>query len=74
MNTQRLQAQKAYDAALKEVKITELGADLAAWEAANKVLDSARAALVAAEKAHPLPAEVRRENNMLRLRNRGLDF
>lgn len=74
MNAQRLQAQKTYDAALKAVRATESGTDLAAWEAASKVLDAARSALVAAEKANPLPAEIRRENNMLRLRNRGLDF
>jgi hypothetical protein len=74
MNAQRLQAQKTYDAALKAMRATEMGTDLAAHEAACRVLDTARSALVAAEMAHPLPAEIRRENNMLRLRNRGLDF
>lgn len=74
MNAQRLQAQKEYDSALKAVRLAESRNDESAWLAADGRLTIARSALVAAEIANPLPAEIRRENNLLRLRNRGWDI
>ena len=73
MQATRKQAQKAYDAALEKVRSAENGTDFDAWEKANAELAAARTALIAAEQANPTPAEIKRQNEKLRLRNRGMD-
>lgn len=74
MNAQRTQAEKNYKAALATWNKLASGTDLAAWEKADAVLTLARKELIAAENAYPTYAERKRENNRLRLGNRGLEI
>ena len=73
MNAQRTQAEKSYKTALATWNKLASGTDLAAWEKADAELAQKRTALIAAETAHPTFVETKRANNLLRLRNRGLD-
>ncbi len=73
MNAQRTQAEKSYKAALAIWNKLATGNDLAAWEKADADLAQKRTELIAAENAYPTFAETKRANNLLRLRNRGLD-
>ena len=73
MNTSRKQAKANYEAALKNVRITENATDLAAWESANAVLATARTALIEAENNYPTMMEKKRENRKQWLRSIGID-
>lgn len=73
MNATRKLAQAKYDAALKVLRAAENGADEQVWIDADVGLSIARQELIAAEEQYPTPAETKRSNNLLRLRNRGLD-
>jgi len=73
MNANRVEAEKAYKAALAAVKKAELGTDLAAYGAADAKLSIARTAAIAAGNAYPTRDEVRRSSEYRRLRNRGYD-
>jgi hypothetical protein len=73
MIAQRIQAKKRYEEALKAVRIAEKNENLQEWEAADAFLTVARRELVSAEMAHPTNREKKKENELLWLRNRGLD-
>lgn len=73
MNASRKQAKANYEAALKNVRITENGTDLAAWKSANAVLSTARTALIEAENNYPTTMEKKRENRKQWLRSIGMD-
>lgn len=68
----RRQAERKYQAALSAVRAAEDVSE-AAWMKAKAELDKARRDLISAEEAYPTSKEVKREANILRLRNRGLD-
>ncbi len=72
MHSERINASRKYQAALRVVKSAEAGSDLAAWEAADSALSDARKALVAAESKWPTNAELNRERRELDRGNRGL--
>jgi hypothetical protein len=72
MHSERINASRKYQAALRVVKSAEAGSDLAAWEAADSALSDARKALVAAEAKWPTNAELNRERRELDRGNRGL--
>ena len=72
MNAERINASRKYAAALRVVKIAELGTNLAAWQAADAALSDARTALVAAEIKWPTKAESTRERRTIMMSNRGL--
>ncbi len=73
MNASRKQAQATYDAALANVRATEIGTDLAAWEMATAELADARTALIEAEISFPTVGEKKRESRKNWMRNIGLD-
>jgi hypothetical protein len=68
----RKQAEREYANALQVLRTAE---DISeqAYEAAKIALANARTNLIAAESDQPTTAEVKKENNIMRLRNRGLD-
>jgi hypothetical protein len=72
MNAERINASRKYQAALRVVRVAEMGSDLAAWEAAEAACIAARDALVAAEIKWPTKSEVARERRELDRGNRGL--
>ena len=73
----RKQAEREYKEAIRNAQIVEFSikdqADYDVWQAELKKLSVARANLIAAEIAEPTPAEVKKANNTILLRNRGLD-
>jgi hypothetical protein len=73
MNASRKQAQATYDAALANVRATEMGASLEAWEIATAELAGARTALIEAEISFPTVGEKKRENRKNWMRNIGMD-
>ncbi len=73
MNASRKQAQATYDAALANVRATEMGTDLAAWEMATSQLATARTALIEAEISYPTPGEKKRESRKNWMRSIGMD-
>ena len=68
----RKQAEREYANALQALRSAE---DISeqAYESAKAALANARTNLIAAEEATPTAAEVKKANNLMRLRNRGLD-
>lgn len=73
MNASRKQAKAAYDAALANVRATEMGTDLAAWEMATSQLATARTALIEAEISYPTSGEKKRESRKNWMRSIGMD-
>lgn len=73
MTAERKQLEKDYKAALAVWNKLALGNDLAAWEQADLALNICRKNLVESELSSPTLKEIKQRNNLLRLRNRGLD-
>ena len=73
MNASRKQAQATYNAALANVRATEMGTDLAAWEMATVELADARTALIEAEISFPTAGEKKRESRKNWMRKIGMD-
>jgi hypothetical protein len=71
MHAERINASRKYQAALRVVRVAEMGSDLAAWEAAEAARISAREALVAAEIKWPSKSDVARERREIDRGNRG---
>ena len=71
MHAERINASRNHAAAIKNLRVAEMGADLAAYEAANEAANATRVALVNAERMHPTKNEVAREKNAVRLANMG---
>jgi len=69
----RTQAEANYKKALNAWNAAVDTNNLAAFEAADSVLTIARRELVAMEIKYPTAKEVKRQDEKLRLRNRGLD-
>lgn len=74
MNALRKEAEKKYEAALQNWHNAAAGIDVVAFEKADEALTLARKEAVAAAIAYPTYDERKRENNRLRLANRGLDI
>ena len=68
----RKQAEREYNEALAAVRKAEDVSERA-YESAKSALAIARTNLIAAEADQPTPAEIKKANNIMRLRNRGLD-
>lgn len=75
MNALRKEAERKYQAALKEWNQTAANPNCteAMFEKVDSALTLARKEAVAAAMAHPTYEERKRENNRLRLGNRGLE-
>lgn len=73
MNASRKQAQVTYNAALENVRVTEMGNDLVAWEMATVELAAARTALIEAEISFPTVGEKKRESRKNWMRSIGMD-
>jgi hypothetical protein len=72
MHAERINASRKYQAAIRVVRVAEMGSDIAAWEAADAALVAARDALVAAEIKWPTKSEFARERREIDRGNRGL--
>jgi hypothetical protein len=72
MKTERINANRKYQAALRVSRVAGMGSDLAAWEIAEAALIAARNALVAAEIKWPTKSEAARQRRELDRGNRGL--
>ena len=68
----RKQAEREYNNALSALRASEEISEQA-YELAKTELAVARTNLIAAEANEPTSAEVKKANNTMRLRNRGLD-
>ncbi len=70
----RLTAKKEYDEALKEWNLASSGNCEIRFNNADLRLSIARVELVKFEIANPTYKETKKQNEILRLRNRGLDI
>lgn len=68
----RIEAEKKYAAAANALRSYN-GTDESEFVAIDEAYRNATAELVAVEAQYPLPKELARRSNLLRLRNRGLD-
>ena len=69
----RKQAEQNYSAAAKAFHTASSGTDLDAYLAAEAAFNTATKELVEMELKYPTAKEIRKQDEKLRLRNRGLD-